>query len=58
MVARRSEGIVRELRQRCADQSRDLPEGLRGFLDRYGGSQLPYRRRATDNRSRAAVLIG
>jgi hypothetical protein len=36
-----SEDVVRELRQRCADQGRDLPEGLRGFLERHGGAQLP-----------------
>jgi hypothetical protein len=36
-----SEDVVRELRQRRADEGRDLPEGLRGFLDRHGGSHLP-----------------
>jgi hypothetical protein len=36
-----SDDIVRELRQRCADRGRDLPEGLRGFLHRHGGNQLP-----------------
>ena len=35
-----SEDAARELRQRCADQDRELPDFLREFVDRYEG---PYR---------------
>jgi hypothetical protein len=29
-----SENVARELRQRCADHDRELPDFLRGFVDR------------------------
>ena len=32
-----SEDVPRELRQRCADQGRDLPEFLREFVERSTG---------------------
>ena len=35
-----SEDAARGLRQRCADQDRELPDFLREFVDRYEG---PYR---------------
>jgi hypothetical protein len=35
-----SEDAARELRQRCADQDRELPDFLREFVERYEG---PYR---------------
>jgi len=30
-----SEGVARELRQRCADQDRELPEFLEVFVERH-----------------------
>src|SRR2546421_12721922 len=32
-----SEDVARELRQRCADQDRELPEFLHEFVERYVG---------------------
>jgi hypothetical protein len=40
-----SEDVARELRQRCADRDRELPESLERFVERYVGAdegvQLP-----------------
>lgn len=32
-----SEDVARELRQRCAEEARDLPSSLEEFVDRYQG---------------------
>jgi hypothetical protein len=44
-----SEDVACELRQRCADQRRELPESLERFVERYAGAnegvQLPLLRR-------------
>jgi hypothetical protein len=34
-----SEEVARELRQRCADQDRRLPEFLQGFIERYAKAE-------------------
>src|SRR5215212_474036 len=36
-----SEDVARELRQRCADQERQLPEFLERFVERFLGFRLP-----------------
>jgi hypothetical protein len=35
-----SEEVARELRQRCADQDRDLPLSLEPFVDRLAGGEV------------------
>src|SRR5947199_2880716 len=35
-----SEDVARELRQRCADQDRELPDFLERFVERYAGSSV------------------
>ena len=37
-----SEDVAHELRQRCADQGRLLPESLEQFVDRYAGQDTPF----------------
>jgi hypothetical protein len=34
-----SEDVARELRQRCADRRRELPESLQRFVERYHNAQ-------------------